>query len=267
MSNNKTYTFCNNCGKTGHAFHQCKHPITSIGVIAFRAGLHGKEYLMIRRKDTLGFVDFMRGKYQLHNKLYLMNIIDEMTIQEKQSLVEKEFEELWCGLWGLNVGIQYRSEERISREKMESLKYGVVSGGCKYSLASLIAESKTRWTEPEWGYPKGRRNYKENDMSCALREFEEETGYSKKDLVIVNNIIPFEEVFTGSNYKSYKHRYYVGKIGNGVKPEAHFQTSEVSLLEWKTYDQVMDALRPYNLEKKDVIWRVKELLDKYTLYK
>tara|TARA_B100000787_G_scaffold137400_1_gene106254 strand:- start:1352 stop:2179 length:828 start_codon:yes stop_codon:yes gene_type:complete len=267
-NNNKTYVFCNNCGKTGHAFHQCKHPITSIGVIAFREGKQGnKEYLMIRRKDTLGFVDFMRGKYHVHNKLYLLNIIDEMTNQEKQYLLEKSFDELWASLWGHNVGIQYRSEERTSREKMETLKYGVVSGGCKYSLASLIEESSTDWNEPEWGYPKGRRNYKENDMACALREFEEETGYSKKSMLIVNNIIPFEEVFTGSNYKSYKHRYYVGMIPNDVEPETHFQTSEVSLLAWKTYEEVLAALRPYNLEKKDVIWRVKELLDKYTLYR
>ena len=25
--------YCNNCGKTGHVFHQCKVPITSIGII------------------------------------------------------------------------------------------------------------------------------------------------------------------------------------------------------------------------------------------
>jgi hypothetical protein len=30
------YNFCNNCGKLGHAFHQCKKPITSIGTIVFR---------------------------------------------------------------------------------------------------------------------------------------------------------------------------------------------------------------------------------------
>tara|TARA_B110000259_G_scaffold106210_1_gene121806 strand:+ start:206 stop:1021 length:816 start_codon:yes stop_codon:yes gene_type:complete len=271
MSNNntnKTYVFCNNCGKNGHAFHQCKHPITSIGVIAFREGKQGnKEYLMIRRKDTLGFVDFMRGKYQTHNKFYLLNIIDEMTNQEKQSLLTNSFDELWAGLWGHNVGIQYRSEERISREKMETLKYGVINGGCRYSLSSLIEESSTNWNEPEWGYPKGRRNYKENDISCALREFEEETGYSKKSMLIINNIIPFEEVFTGSNYKSYKHRYYVGMIANDIEPKTHFQTTEVSMLDWKTYEEVLLALRPYNLEKKDVIRRVKELLDKYTLYR
>ena len=27
--------FCNNCGKHGHLFHQCKNPITSIGIIVF----------------------------------------------------------------------------------------------------------------------------------------------------------------------------------------------------------------------------------------
>ena len=32
----KLYKFCNNCGKQGHIFNQCKRPITSSGIIAFR---------------------------------------------------------------------------------------------------------------------------------------------------------------------------------------------------------------------------------------
>ena len=45
----KSYNFCNNCGKNGHAFHTCKHPITSIGIIIFRMNNHNNkfEYLMI----------------------------------------------------------------------------------------------------------------------------------------------------------------------------------------------------------------------------
>ena len=31
----KEYYFCNNCGKHGHLFHQCKIPITSIGIVVF----------------------------------------------------------------------------------------------------------------------------------------------------------------------------------------------------------------------------------------
>jgi len=61
--------YCNNCGKLGHYYHHCKMPITSIGIIVFRVNPEGKkEFLMIRRKDTLGYIDFMRGKYSIYNK-------------------------------------------------------------------------------------------------------------------------------------------------------------------------------------------------------
>ena len=49
--------YCNNCGKQGHLYHQCKMPITSIGIIVFRYNEKNNiEYLMIRRKDTLGLL-------------------------------------------------------------------------------------------------------------------------------------------------------------------------------------------------------------------
>ena len=48
-----------------------------------------------------------------------------------------------------------------------------------YDLESLVKGSRTYWKTPEWGFPKGRRNYQENDLACALREFQEETGYIK----------------------------------------------------------------------------------------
>ena len=77
------YSFCNNCGKQGHLYHQCKRPITSIGIVCFRLVTGQKrEYLLICRKNSLGYVDFMRGKYPLSNKIYLKNIIYEMTNDE-----------------------------------------------------------------------------------------------------------------------------------------------------------------------------------------
>ena len=44
-------TFCNNCGKIGHLLNDCKNPITSIGIIAFRYNnSHSHfEYLLIQR--------------------------------------------------------------------------------------------------------------------------------------------------------------------------------------------------------------------------
>ena len=260
---NSKHNFCNNCGKNGHVFHQCKQPITSIGIIAFRYNNNKREYLMIRRKDSLGFVDFMRGKYPLNNKSYIMNIINEMTIDEKNKLLTMSFEDLWNYLWGNNIGIQYRGEEKISQEKIKALKEGVYFNKEKYTLERLINESNTIWNEPEWGYPKGRRNYQEKDLNCAIREFEEETGYLRNNLQIIQNVIPFEEIFTGSNYKSYKHRYYIAFLNNHDDINDEYQKSEVSKVEWKTYDDMCNSIRPYNLEKIDISHRVNKLLSNY----
>ena len=71
-----TTIFCNNCGNKGHLCYQCRQPITSVGIIVFRKNEKGmREYLMIRRKDSIGYVEFLRGKYNIYSKIYLMNII------------------------------------------------------------------------------------------------------------------------------------------------------------------------------------------------
>ena len=265
--NNKQQHFCNNCGKYGHVFSQCKHPITSLGFIVYRIRDNNiLEYLLIRRKNTLGFIDFMRGKYDINNKSYILNIINEITINEKKKLLNNNFNELWKYLWGENVGLQYRSEEIISKEKINLLKKGVKVKNKTYTLSSLIKESTTKWKEPEWGFPKGRRNHKEKDIQCALREFQEETGYSYKDLNIIENLLPLEEIFTGSNYKSYKHRYYLAQVNENIKPIDKFQESEVSCIEWKTINEIINIIRNYNLEKIDTIINANKILTKYTLY-
>lgn len=261
----KEYNFCNNCGKHGHLFHQCKNPITSIGIIVFN-NREELKYLMIRRKDSLGYVDFMRGKYPLFNKRYLLNIINEMTINEKNNLLTKDFDQLWKELWGDHIGIQYRSEEKISREKFNSLKAGIKLATSEYNLESLIDESEYNWNEPEWGFPKGRRNFQEKDLTCALREFEEETGCNKNSLNIIYNILPIEELFTGSNYKSYKHKYFIAYMNKEDNSLNNFQKSEVSKIEWKTYSDCIKEIRPYNLEKIDTLSRVNHILQSYEFF-
>jgi hypothetical protein len=70
-SNRLNTSYCNNCGIAGHTFNNCKFPITSVGIIAYRYNLRGeREYLLIRRKDTIGYIEFMRGKYSLNKNAY-----------------------------------------------------------------------------------------------------------------------------------------------------------------------------------------------------
>ena len=265
---NTNDNYCNNCGKFGHYYHHCKIPITSIGIIVFRFRdlsfndiffnnnkTNDKiiEYLMICRKDTLGYIDFMRGKYSIYNKEYIMNMIKQMTEEEKDIIRLKDFDIAWKRIWGNdNISTQYKSEEMISKEKFNLLKDGIFNKIDFYTLDTLIDESYKYkiWKEPEWGFPKGRRNYQEKDYECAFREFTEETGYNFKYLKTIKNLLPFEEIFTGSNYKSYKHKYFLTYMDyNHSLNLNHFDNTEVSKIEWKTYEECVSSIRDYNLEK------------------
>ena len=261
--------YCNNCGKKGHLYNQCKIPITSIGVVAFRIKNKQIEFLMIRRKETLGFIDFMRGKYSVHNKNYIKNMITQMTNKEKTLLKTKTFQELWEKIWGSNnISNQYKNEEVTSKEKFYLLKNGVSHNDVSFSLDSIIDESYNEqcWEEQEWGFPKGRRNFQEKDFDCAIREFTEETGYPKRLIYNIKNIYPFEEIFTGSNYKSYKHKYYIAYMkAEETNNTSKFQKSEVDKMEWKSFDDCLSTIRSYNLEKKRILTNIYNTLKNYPL--
>lgn len=263
------YNYCSNCGKMGHMYNKCNSAITSIGVILFKKDtindLNERKYLMIRRKDSLGYVDFMRGKYPLYNIEYLQNIVNEMTLTEKLNLLSVNYNQLWNNLWGNNLGFQYRGEEKISFDKFNQLKKGIMIKDNTVTLESLILNSDTRWKETEWGFPKGRREYREKDLNCALREFEEETGISKDSINIIENLIPYEENFTGSNYKSYRHKYYIGYIENMNNESLEYDKTEVSDIKWMNLKEVMEKIRPYNLERKNIIEKIDKVLEEYRL--
>jgi 8-oxo-dGTP pyrophosphatase MutT (NUDIX family) len=267
----KSNIFCNNCGKSGHLFHQCKLPITSIGIIALRKSAtgNGVETLLIRRKNSLGFVDFMRGKYNINNIDYIINLFNKMSSEEHQLILTHDFAYLWRYLWGTNINNQYRNEERVSQEKLTSLKNGVTYKNCInqpiIDISGIIAATKESYLEPEWGFPKGRRNYQERDIACAIREFEEETGYTKHDINIVYNLFPIEEIYTGSNYKSYKHKYYLALMNNSDDPKNPFQETEISQVKWVQLEDAIGYIRGYNIEKRDVIDRVIRITSNYSI--
>lgn len=335
--------YCKNCGKQGHMFHKCKMPITSIGIIAFyidtkyipktvsqtaegggggggepEVNITGGEirYLMICRKDSLGYIDFIRGKYMVQDKEYIMSMFKQMSLDEKRRILENDFDTLWNLLWGETAGLnQYKTEKQISRENFNQLRRGIftplkiynetpkdIQGQSSpinelnrhasldvcpisnlhrfkgdenaeptllYNLETMIEESRAfpEWLEPEWGFPKGRRNHLENEYTCALREFQEETGYASNLLINIQNIIPVEEVFVGSNLKTYKHKYYLMMMNLEDSTQIpNFQKTEVSKMEWKTLDECLAVIRPYNVEKRKIIQNAHSILTHYHLF-
>lgn len=251
---------CNNCGNHGHLFQDCQLPITSIGIVLIRYNSNKElEYLMIRRKDSFGYVDFVRGKFYTSSLFSLQTIVDELTLDEKNRIMKDEFTQEIA-----NVAKNKKIEESVIT-KWETLRKGIEVESKQVSIKYLVENSSTKWKESEWGFPKGRRNFMEKDIECGLREFEEETGISRNKIHLFDNILPYEEVFTGSNLKSYKHKYYLAIIDNDDMDMNTFQKSEVSKMEWKTYDQCIKVIRPYNLEKKHVLEKIHKSLQDYKI--
>jgi 8-oxo-dGTP pyrophosphatase MutT (NUDIX family) len=175
-----------------------------------------------------------------------------MTQQEFECIRTSEYKHLWYKLWNkVTETYDMKNEE----------KFNLI----KRTRPELFQNSP--WKEPEWGFPKGRRNFKERDLECALREFEEETGYNKKDLLLIKNINPCEEIFTGSNLKSYKHRYFLAYMKyEDTVIDTNYQKSEIGFMKWFNYNDAIQSIRPYNIEKLELLKDVYSLMDKKSIF-
>ena len=251
---------CKNCNKPFHTLKQCKYPITSYGIILFRIFNEELQYLMIRRKNSFGYIDFIKGQYSENNLEYLQKLFDDMSIEEKELIqLNDDFDILWKRMWEDNIksGVFNHSKQKFINLKTLGI------------IQQLINSSSTKWKETEWEFPKGRRNYMEKDLECALREFQEETGISIYDIILIENLLPFEETFVGTNDKIYKNKYFLASINKNSNnfEEFNFQLSEVSKMEWKTLDECNNSIRPYNLEKINLINSINELIIGYEFIK
>ena len=79
---------------------------------------------------------------------------------------------------------------------------------------------------------------------------------------MILNVIPYEETFMGSNYKSYKHKYYLAYMKD-IDNSTNFQKTEVSNMKWLTYEQVLKHIRPYNNELINIVKKVNKLIKDY----
>jgi len=101
---------------------------------------------MIRRKDTFGYIDFIRGKYSPYNIEHVQNIINEMSIEEKTRITNSTFDTLWKLMWGDILNSQYRNEEILSCKKYDIIKNGIISNNTNITLDYFIKNSSTSWT-------------------------------------------------------------------------------------------------------------------------
>ena len=85
--------YCNNCGNYGHLYRQCKLPVLSYGILVFNVNSGANKLLMIQRKDSISYIEFIRGKYELSNPEYIIQLFTNCSIKEKEFLKNHTFNE------------------------------------------------------------------------------------------------------------------------------------------------------------------------------
>ena len=288
--NKKTY--CTNCGRNGHNYNKCNEPITSLGIIAFKhvnikhyqflkkTSLNKKilniqkfntknnniltnlsnykndiQFLMIRRKKTLGYIEFMRGRYSINNEQHLISLFEQMTVEEMFDIQKKKFHELWEELWKYNKDNKdnkfYNSEFEFSHSKYNEIKQS------KDINFSSLCSIQPKFGHAEWGFPKGRRKFLEKNLDCAVREFKEETRLKGSDFFLLDNVSPLIETFKGTNNILYKHIYYLAVCKNDIQvslDEANScQMEEIGDIKWCDYKDCINKIRPNHIDRRKIL--------------
>ena len=112
---NKKYNqkyYCKNCNQYCHQYKKCKEPIISYGIICFKIidndskkivkyenikknSNYSVKCLLIQRKHTLGFLEFMRGKYFLSDIYSVIILFRQMVHDEINQILVNSFDYLW----------------------------------------------------------------------------------------------------------------------------------------------------------------------------
>eukprot|EP00873_Tetraselmis_striata_P026956 jgi/Tetstr1/447220/TSEL_034657.t1 len=182
----------------------------------------------------------MRGKYGLENRKYILSMFRMMTPDERALIRDNDFEHCWKYLWNNASRGKRWSEYEESRGRFNAIKAGyyIQNGETTsfFGIRDIMRHCENVPYEPEWGFPKGRRNVNEPDMRTAFREFSEETGISTESIMLLSHK-PFDETFSGSNGVRYKHVYFVARIEDECV--TRLCANELRDSRWVTFDEAV----------------------------
>ena len=257
--------YCVNCNNNGHTYKTCSKGIMSNGIIGFHIENFKNlnefnkkfkidmeintdnilytntdiKFLLIQRKTSLGYLEFMRGRYDEKDLFSINKLIKQMNDAEIKLIQENDFDFLWGSLWNcVGIGnLKYKYEYTNSKNKFMYLKE-------HYTNDNFV---NSEYKQNEWGFPKGRREKYETNINCALREMEEETALNKNNFFIFDNTEQITEIMKGTNNIIYEHNYFVAYIYNFLNNNVN--NNEVAQIKLCTMEECMERIRPYHLEK------------------
>lgn len=211
----------------------------SVGIILFSHDY--KKVLLVQKRNTYSFLDFITGKYIKTNKKQIQKMFNTMTVYEKSIILSANFEYIWyyAFLTHVKTEFYYKCLNKFMSFMNDNGRF----------FKNLILNSGHVDTAL-WEAPKGRKTPDESNITCAMRELEEETSYNPNDYNFIFNI----------HNNKYKNIY----IENNIRYNIIYYVAKLSCKSLKNGDPNINKLVQMN-EIINIKWVNVSALDKYTM--
>ena len=100
--------------------------------------------ILVQRRNTIGFIEFMRGKYEVDNHEYIIKLFNMLSFDEKRILRQYEAFDAIRKIIGLGRENIYKREYDDAKEKFEALRNHADGN----MIFKLLDKSITRWNSP-----------------------------------------------------------------------------------------------------------------------
>jgi ADP-ribose pyrophosphatase YjhB (NUDIX family) len=189
------------------------------------------QILLVRRRTTYEFQEFVFGKYKLKCLPRIKYLISRMTAVEQNELLLKNFDSIW---W---LATLKTKESRLDMYNKKLYKFNAFLQ--LYNIVSIVSQSQS--VLGLWEIPKGRANSsKESEINCAVREFYEETNIEKSMYKIIFS--PVKYSFQDNNHV-YKITYFpawckfMPHVGR-IQPTKKDQVCEIVEIRWMDINMI-----------------------------
>jgi 8-oxo-dGTP pyrophosphatase MutT (NUDIX family) len=276
--------YCNNCFEKDHFYKNCEKPLMSYGLCCYKNEKDNLYFLMIQKRNTYTYIEFIRGIYDILNIKYLQKMFDKMNISEKNAILNNKFKKLWNDLWLINE-LKSKKDNRKNKNEFYKgiMKFNILKNGYLHennqliTLKYLIEQSSSNYNMNEWYFPKGKKekisnNVIENNIQTAIREFSEETNIDLNNINVLE--YQLEETHIGSNNKKYQTFFYIAEflgsdmnlvIENYKNNSNKYQKVEINDMKWINIDNLHNYFRSYELSKLKLIDDLKKKIKVYNI--
>lgn len=200
----------------------------SYGIIVYHK--KNKKFLLVQRKDSYAYIQLCKNYHTLTPSL-IETYIHSLTKEEVRNLLQYTPIQIWNQLFLKREYTYYVFKNRsLYNIKLLQTKY-------KSVLQKIIDTKKYIYSELEWSFPKGGKNYNESRKQCAIREFREETNIN------VNLTLLTVEPISTMIYKK-KCIFYIGLVTDDELPVIRKKyencvSNETKNVKWFTENEII----------------------------